>query len=102
MKKILFIIILATTFIPGSQTGASMGDTNVSNKFKTNESQTMVKQVSVNEVENEAQMIPGKIKKEERTDKISIRRHRLGTKSISSEKRDRLFGLLLLAHGGQR
>jgi hypothetical protein len=61
MKKILFIMILATTFIPMPQTGASLGDMNESNIYKTKEAQTMVTQESNYALENEAQFTPEKI-----------------------------------------
>jgi len=102
MKKILFIMILATTFIPVPQTGASMGDINISDELKAKETQTIVKQVSDSVLDNKAQLIPGKIIKEESTRKSYISRQRLAKKSKPGDKRDRLFGLLLLAHGGQR
>ncbi len=102
MKKILFIMILATTFIPITQTGASLRDMDVSDKFKAKEAQTITKQVPGNLLKCESQPAPEKIKSEERAKKSIINRQKLTKKKISSERRDRLFGLLLLAHGGQR
>ena len=101
MKKILFIMILATTFIPGPQTGASIGEMNGPNEVKA---QIMVDHVSNYILDNETKLTPGKIIKEEKTKKSHISRQRIVKvkENMSSEKRDRLFGLLLLAHGGQR
>lgn len=100
MKKILFIMILATTFIPVPQTGASIGEMNGSNKAKVKEAQ-MVEKAPDNISVNESNLMHGKIK-EEKTKISNNSRQKLVKKSMSSEKRDRLFGLLLLAHGGQR
>ncbi|MBN2418554.1 MAG: hypothetical protein JXL81_04165 [Deltaproteobacteria bacterium] len=102
MKKILFIMILATTFIPVPQTGASIDETDILNKVKANEVQTVVKHVSDNVLDNDVQLISSEIKRDKRVNKNNIKKQRLVKKSISIEKRDRLFGLLLLAHGGQR
>ena len=101
MKKILFIMILATTFIPVPQTGASIGEMNGSNKAKVKEAQIMVEKAPDNISVNESNLMHGKIK-EEKTKISNNSRQKLVKKSMSSEKRDRLFGLLLLAHGGQR
>ena len=103
MKKILFIMILATIFIPISQTGASMGDMkDVSYKLKANKAQIIVKQESNNELNSKSLLTSEKIKKKARISKASLRKKRITKKRISEERRDRLFGLLLLAHGGQR
>ena len=92
MKKIMFIIILATTLIPISQTGASMSDSSVS--YKAKEVQTAVK--------NKSLLTPEIIEQKADVKNNSRSKARLSKKRISNEKRDRLFGLLLLAHGGQR
>ena len=90
MKKILFILILATVFIPVSQTGASLEDINKQDKQITEKVQTVQKQVS-NSVDLLKSETPVKIKK------VKSLKNKL-----PSNKRDRLFGLMLLAYGGQR
>jgi hypothetical protein len=104
MKKLLFIMILATIFIPVTQTGASNKEMNMQYKPKAVEVQSIVKQDSngLDAVNSEKLLQAKKLKSEERIKKISRMKTRLSKKRISSERRDRLFGLLLLAHGGQR
>lgn len=104
MKKILFIMILATIFIPISQTGASMGEMDVQNKLKTYEAQTMAKHTSKGiDILNSDKLLQSKrLKREARIRRITQNRARLTNKKFSSEGKDRLLGLLILAHGGQR
>ena len=104
MKKLLFIMILATIFIPVTQTGASNKEMNMQYKPKAVEVQSIIKQDSngLDAVNSEKLLQAKKLKMEERIKKISRMKTRLSKKRISSERRDRLFGLLLLAHGGQR
>jgi hypothetical protein len=98
MKKLLFIMILASIFIPVTQTGASNKEMNMQFKPKAVEVQSMIKQDSngLDELNREKLLQAKKLKREARNEA------RLSKKKISSERRDRLFGLLLLAHGGQR
>lgn len=101
MKKILIIMILATTFIPMSRTGISLGEMNLQNKQKAKEIQTVVKHESKEiRTATHKKLFQSKIqRKEARIGKISQNNAKL---KIPSEKKDRLFGLLLLAYGGQR
>ena len=99
MKKILIIMILATIFIPISQTGASMGNKDMAYESK---SQIMTKQVSDDILSRVSFNAPEKVKKEERAEKSTFKMQKSAKKRISSERKDRLVGLLLLAYGGQR
>ena len=102
MKKILFIMILATIlFIPISQTGASLGEMNVSHNQKE---QTMKNQTSkgIDVLDSEKLLESKRLKRKAKIRKIHQNRARLTSKKISIERRDRLVGLLLLAHGSQR
>jgi hypothetical protein len=100
MKKILFIMILATTLIPISQTVASDGNRNIS--YKAKDVQTVSRQEPDNVLNSESSLMPEKTNREPENKNISRSKTRLKKDRISSEKKDRLFGLLLLAYGGQR
>ena len=103
MKKILIIMILvATIFIPISQTGASMRGEDVIYESKAKESQIVTKQVSDNILNSLSMTVPEKVKKEEITNKSTFNIQKSPKKKISSERKERLAGLLLLAYGGQR
>ena len=104
MKKIMFIMILATTFIPLPQISASNKGMNDQYRLKTNVPQIMVKQASdkLDLLSDETQLQPVKIRREARIKNTSWHKERLAKKKISSSKRDRLFGLLLLAYGIRR
>ena len=101
MKKLLFIMILATTFLPISQTGAEM---NVQDKQKANEVKAEKKQTSkgIDALNSEKPLQSIKLKKEVNINKKSQNRARLTNKKIANQRKDRLFALLLLAHGSQR
>lgn len=104
MKKLLFTMILATIFIPVTQTGAYNKEMNTQYKPKAVEVQSTVKQDTngFDTVNSEKLLQAKKLKREAKIKNISRIKARLSKKRISSERRDRLFGLLLLAHGGQR
>ena len=76
MKKIMFIIILATTLIPISQTGASMSDSSVS--YKAKEVQTAVK--------NKSLLTPEIIEQKADVKNNPRSKARLSKKRISNEK----------------
>lgn len=90
MKKILFILILATVLIPVSQMGASLEDNNKQDKQITEKVQIVQKQVSnsVDLLKNETP--------------VKIKRVKSLENKLPSDKRERLFGLMILAYGGQR
>ena len=96
-------MILATTFIPTARTGASSDEIDVQNKQKSNV-QIMEKQASngVEMLDHENLTQSKILKKDAGMKETSRKKADLKKKRISSEKRDRLFGLLLLAYGGQK
>lgn len=102
MKKILIIMILATIFIPISQTGASMRDKDAMYESKAKKSHITTKMVHDNTLNSASLTVPDKVKKEENTNKSILNSHKSAKKRISSERKDRLVGLLLLAYGGQK
>ena len=89
MKKILFIMILATIFIPISQTGASLGEMNVSHNQKE---QTIKNQTSkgIDVLDSEKLLESKRLKRKARIRKIHQNRARLTDKKLSIERRDRL------------
>ena len=104
MKKILFIVILATTFIPITQIGAS--NSGMDNRYKV---QTLDSKISINtnsdiiDVSNiKNQLQPEKIKVEPTIKKARMTNENISGKSFSGKKKDRLFGILLLAYGGKK
>ena len=104
MKKLLFIMIMATTLITVTPIGASNQGMNERYKVKTMDSQislsTALDVQNISNVENRFQ--PEKIKLEKRIRKIDRTQKRIARKGISANKKDRLFGILLLAYGGKR
>ena len=104
MKKILFIMILATTFIPVTQIGATNKGMDERYKVKTTDSQISLNPVSeLLDVENiNNQLPPDKIKTEHRIKRTHRAKELLPRKSITGRKKDRLFGILLLAYGSKQ
>jgi len=104
MKKILFLILLGTICIPITQTYSSNREMDTLYKLKANDTQTMVKPASkgLEVLNNENLLHPNKIKIENRIRKTSRPKEKLTKVKISKEKRDQLFGILLLVHRGKR
>jgi len=102
MKKILVIMILAITFIPISQTGASMRDKDVRYNSQAKESHIMANMVQDNTLKDVLKTAPNKVKRDEKAKKCTLNRQKPIKKRISSERKDRLVGLLILAYGGQK
>ena len=104
MKKILFIMILATTFIPVTPIGASNRGMNDTYKVKNIDSQISHNATSeLQDISNiEDQLVQKKIQVENRIDRTKEIKEMANRKSVASKKRDRLFGILLLAYGGKR
>ena len=104
MKKILFIMILATTFIPVMQIGASSSGMNKGYKVQTLDSQISLnansENIDVSDIKNQFQ--PEKIKAERGINKIRRTKELIPRKSFSGKKKDRLLGIFLLAYGGKR
>lgn len=105
MKKTLFIMILAAILIPVTPIGASNSGMNteisrpdtVDTQMRSNPASEMPNLSGIEkQVQSEKNKVKNSVKRSYRTKKV------LSRKSISGNKRDRLFGILLLAYGGRR
>ncbi len=104
MKKIMFIMMMAVTFIPITHIAASNGEissefkSDIVNSFAVEQNDYEQSETGLTNSTQDAQ----KIKRLNRVREISGLRKKMAERKISDEKRDRLLGLLLLAHGGRR
>jgi hypothetical protein len=103
MKKIIFIMIFTIAFISIPNTnsaninmgiGASINKTGYETGIKK---QATIKSIVIDNETKVENVRPGLV-----TKKATSLNKRLSVHSIPAEKRDRLFGLLLLAYGGKR
>lgn len=104
MKKILIIMMFVMTCIPMTQISASNVKIDSAYKLKTYDKEIRVKP-ALKDLQslNNKNLFQAKITKNEHSIKKTSRpKSKSRMNRISKERRDRLFGLLLLAHGGKR
>lgn len=104
MKTLIFTVILTIAFISVPNTGAPNLESDVQGKFKTIEKQIIEKK-DVTGLKSPG--IENPKSREKKTGVNPARRSlvlngKLSSYTIPAEKRDRLFGLLLLAYGSQK
>ncbi|GEM_PF-3589192 len=104
MKKIIFIMIFTIAFISIPNTNSAKINMCTGARINTIEDNTGRKEESGIKgivIDNKAK-VNERIRSGLVTEKATSLNKRLSGHSIPAEKRDKLFGLLLLAYGGKR
>lgn len=103
MKKLIFIMIFTIAFISIPNTNSAKINMDTVTRINTTgddtgiKTQAAIKRIVIDNATKVERIRPSLV-----TEKASSLNKRLSVHRVPAEKRDKLFGLLLLAYGGKR